>query len=74
MHVIHQDLVHQIVRTYLYYSDFRHPATKLQPSMKETPYFSFKQADIVASHLNKDKKIAGDDDKVIHLFKNIHST
>lgn len=51
----------------IYYSDFHHPATKLQPNMKETPYFSFRQADIVASHLNKTKKIADDDNEVIHL-------
>ena len=55
---------------YFYYSDFHHPATKLQLNMKETPYFSFRQADIVASHVNKTKNIVGDNDnEVIHLLK-----
>ena len=37
--------------------------------MKETPYFSFKPADIVALHLKKTDIITGDDDsEVLHLW------
>ena len=55
-----------------YYSDLNHPATKLQPNMKETPYFSFRQADIIASLLKKTKSaIEADDNEVCVLKLNV---
>lgn len=46
-----------------------HPASVLQPNVKETPYFSFKQRDIVASHLNKTRNIMGNDDSEVFDLK-----
>lgn len=45
--------------------DLHHPVTKLQSNMKETPYFSFRQADIVASHLKKTKNIIEDNNEIL---------
>ena len=55
-----------------YYSDLNHPVTKLQPNMKGTPYFSFRRADIIASHLKKTKSaIEADDNEVCVLKLNV---
>ena len=57
---------------HFYYSDLNHPAIRLQPNMKETPYFSFRQADIVASHRKKAKSaIDHNDDEVRGLKLNV---
>ena len=56
----------------IFFRNFKRLATSLHPDMKEVPYFSFRQADIITSHLNKTRSNSNyddnDDNEVIVLY------